>query len=490
MSGTDQPGLGESPSLQNSTSKSRLSWGKLLAFALPAAPISALGLPLVVHLPHFYDRNTTLSAASVGLIFMIARFWDVFTDPVLGLLSDKFETRWGRRRHWIVASVPIMLLSVFMVFMPPEGAGAIYLTFWMFILYIGWTLLTVSHMSWGAELTPDYHERSRVQGVREMLLIFGMVFVLVLPVLTGLFLPEESRPEAVTLMGWFVIIFLPITVWIAVASVGEVKTPQPDHFTWREAIALLKRNRPLQVLLSADLLSGIGNGIVSSLFLYLALDVLMLGEFSNVLLLVYFVSGLLFVPPVIWLSNRIGKHKAVIVSALFSGLTVPLIFFLPEGNPVLAALCWTVLGVNMGAGPFLFRSIMADVVDHDAVESGHQRTGLFYALLTSTNKIGYAVAIGFSMSALDWLGIKTGEENAESALFGLQLIYILPSFIISLIVAWMLSHFPLGEVQQRANREILAKRVLDAAAEAIVVQTIEPVSPSTPISNGRPQTDP
>ncbi|MBV1885851.1 MAG: MFS transporter [Parvibaculaceae bacterium] len=490
MSGTDQSGLGESLSQQDATSKNRLSWGRLFAFALPAAPISALGLPLVVHLPHFYDRNTALSAASVGIIFMIARFWDVFTDPVLGLLSDKFETRWGRRRHWIVASVPIMLLSVFMVFMPPEGAGGVYLTFWMFILYIGWTLLTVSHMSWGAELTPDYHERSRVQGMREMLLIFGMVFVLVLPVLTSILLPEESRPEPVTLMGWFVIIMLPITVWIAVSSVGEVKTPQPDHFTWREAIALIKRNRPLQILLSADLFSGIGNGIVSSLFLYLALDVLMLGEFSNVLLLVYFTSGLLFVPPVIWLSNRIGKHKAAIISALFSGVTVPLIFLLPEGNYLLSALCWTVLGVNMGAGPFLFRSIMADVVDHDAVESGSQRTGLFYALLTSTNKIGYALAIGISMSALDWLGIKTGEENTETALFGLQLIYILPSFTISLFVAWMLSHFPLGEVQQRANREVLAKRALDAAAGAIAVRTIEPVNTNSLASEGTPQTDP
>lgn len=489
MSGTDQSGLGESPSQGSATSKGRIPGRKLLAFALPAAPISALGLPLVVHLPHFYDKNIGLSAATVGLIFMIARFWDVFTDPVLGLLSDKYETRWGRRRHWIVASVPIMLLSVFMVFMPPEGAGGVYLTFWMFILYIGWTLLTVSHMSWGAELTPDYHERSRVQGVREMLLIFGMVFVLVLPVLTSYILPEGSRPEPVTLMGWFVIIVLPITVLISVTSVGEAKTPQPAHFSWGEAMSLLKRNRPLQILLSADLLSGISSGIVSSLFLYLALDVLRLGAFANVLLLVYFVSGLLFIPPIIWLSNRIGKHKAAIVSALFGGATVPLIFFLPEGNPVLAAMCWTVLGVNMGAGPFLFRSIMADVVDHDAVESGHQRTGLFYSLLTSTNKIGYAVAIGISMSALDWLGIETGAENAESALFGLQLIYILPSFFIAIIVAWMLSRFPLGEAQQRFNRDVLAKRTLDAMAEAITVNTIEPTSPSTLIPDDTRQID-
>jgi hypothetical protein len=94
----------------DSGAKPLTKW-QLLAFAIPAIPISAMGLPLVVYLPPFY-AELGLGTAVVGSLFMFARFWDVFTDPVLGILSDRFETRWGRRRHWIVLSVPIMMVSV------------------------------------------------------------------------------------------------------------------------------------------------------------------------------------------------------------------------------------------------------------------------------------------------------------------------------------------------------------------------------------------
>ena len=92
------------------TGETSLTKWQLLAFAIPAIPISAMGLPLVVYLPPFY-AELGLGTGIVGSLFMFARFWDVFTDPVLGILSDRFETRWGRRRHWIVISVPIMMVS-------------------------------------------------------------------------------------------------------------------------------------------------------------------------------------------------------------------------------------------------------------------------------------------------------------------------------------------------------------------------------------------
>ena len=84
----------------------KLRKSTLMAFSAPAVPISALGLPLSVYLPPFYAAIVGLDLATVGIVFMLARFWDIFTDPSLGLLGDRFNTRWGRRKPWIVASVP------------------------------------------------------------------------------------------------------------------------------------------------------------------------------------------------------------------------------------------------------------------------------------------------------------------------------------------------------------------------------------------------
>ena len=447
----------------------------LFAFALPAAPIAALGLPLAVHIPPFYAKITGLELTFIGVLFLLIRFWDVFTDPVLGVLSDRFESKWGRRRQWIVASVPIVMVSVYMIFIPPfEVVGAAYLLGWMVVLYIGWTLLTSSHMPWGAELTPSYNERSRVQGAREIALILGMVAVLSLPIVIEQMQPEDLDHARVAAMGWFVIILLPIMVFIATKFVGERETPRPEHVPIAETIRVLSRNRPLRIVLICDLLGGIGGGLVASLFIFLVEDTLKLAALSGILLLAYFLAGVFCIPIWIKLSERVGKHKATAYSAIFSGVTIPLIFFIPEGNALIALISWIVFGFNMAAGPFLYRSIMADVADHDSVDSGLQRTGLFYSLLTSTNKIGAAFAIFIGFFLLDQAGFVAKGENSQEVLDQLRFIYVVPAVIVSFAVAVIIWRFPLDEKTQVANRKVLEQRAIDAAAAAIIDVTGEP----------------
>ncbi|MBA4209862.1 MAG: MFS transporter [Parvibaculum sp.] len=451
-----------------------LSRWTLLAFALPAAPISAMGLPLVVHLPPFYAGTLGLGLTIVGTIFMLARFWDVFTDPVLGILSDKYETRWGRRRHWIVLAVPIMLVSVYMIFMPPGEVSAVYLIFWLFVLYIGWTLLTISHMSWGAELTGDYYQRSRVQGAREVALVLGMVLVLTLPVLIEQTNPENLEQARVASMGWFVLILLPIAVGLAVWRVPERPTPRPVHVPFRQAVGALVSSRPLQIVLAADLLGGVSGGLVASMFLFLAEDALKLGQYSSLMLLGYFISGVAFIPLVLAVSRRLGKHKTAAASALFNAMTVPLILLVPQGDALMALGVWVLCGVNMAAGPFLFRSLMADVSEHDTVVTGQQRTGLFYSLLTSTSKLGAAFAIFIAYSLLDSIGFQAGGENSQSVLDSLRAVYVWPACILSAGVAGILWFYPIDEAQQRENRRIIEERALHTAAAAIAMHTGQP----------------
>ncbi|MBX3496513.1 MAG: MFS transporter [Parvibaculum sp.] len=451
-----------------------LSRWTLFAFALPAAPISAMGLPLAVHLPPYYAGSLGLGLTVVGTIFMFARFWDVFTDPVLGIVSDKYETRFGRRRHWIVISVPIMLVSVYMIFMPPVAVTGFYLVAWLFVLYVGWTLLTISHMSWGAELTPDYHERSRVQGAREIALILGMVFVLTLPILIEMTGPEDVAAARVASMGWFVIILLPIAVFLAVRFVPERKTPPPQHVPMKEAVAALVQSKPLQNVLAADLISGISGGLVASMFLFLAEDALQLGRYSSLMLLGYFISGVSFIPVMLWISRKLGKHRTAAYSALFNAASVPLILLVPVGNAPAALAVWILCGVNMAAGPFLFRSIMADVADHDTVRTGQQRTGLFYSMLTMTNKIGVAVAIFGGYAMLDMIGFTPRGENSPDVLNALRAVYVWPACAISIAVAGILWFYPIDEKKQRENREVLEKRGIEAAATAIAARTGHP----------------
>ncbi|MEK9824487.1 MAG: MFS transporter, partial [Gammaproteobacteria bacterium] len=115
-----------------------LSKRVLAAYSGITIPMAAMGMPIAVYLPRFYSEGMGLSLITVGTIFTVARIWDVITDPIMGMLIDKFDTRWGRRKHWIALSIPLLVLSVWMVFIPSkEDVTAFYLLFWLILLYVG-----------------------------------------------------------------------------------------------------------------------------------------------------------------------------------------------------------------------------------------------------------------------------------------------------------------------------------------------------------------
>ena len=154
----------------------------LISYGALAVPLAALGLPLTVYLPPFYEGTVGLSVGTVGIIFMLARFWDIFTDPIMGALVDRYPSRWGKRKHWIMIGIPILMISSWYVFIPGEDIKSpLYLAFWLFILYLSYTFVGLTQQAWGVDLTSKYDERSKVYGWREMGSIFGMMAVLSFP---------------------------------------------------------------------------------------------------------------------------------------------------------------------------------------------------------------------------------------------------------------------------------------------------------------------
>ena len=120
------------------------------SYAAVALPTGAMAMPIAVYLPPLYGESLGLSLATVGLVFTLARIWDVITDPIMGVVIDKYGSRWGQYKHWIAVSIPILMLAVYMVFLPnEESVSAIYLGGWLLVLYVGYTILSIAHQSWG-----------------------------------------------------------------------------------------------------------------------------------------------------------------------------------------------------------------------------------------------------------------------------------------------------------------------------------------------------
>jgi Na+/melibiose symporter-like transporter len=157
----------------------------LAAYALPAFPAATLGLPLLIYLPTFYAGATGLGLAAIGGVLLVARLWDVAVDPAIGWLSDRTRTRWGRRRPWMAAALPVVLAASYMLFDPPPDAGAAYLLVWTMLAYLGWSMLQIPHQAWGAELSRDYGERNRIAAWRESLTVAGVAVAAALPAIAG-----------------------------------------------------------------------------------------------------------------------------------------------------------------------------------------------------------------------------------------------------------------------------------------------------------------
>ena len=143
----------------------------LLSYGAPALPLAVLTLPVYIFLPAFYTQEIGIPIATVGTVLLLTRAFDAVSDPLIGYASDRLSTRFGRRKVWLIAGAPLAALAAYMLFVPFAGASASYLLFWSLVLSLAWTGIIVPYGAWGAELTGDYDERSRIAGVREGLTI-------------------------------------------------------------------------------------------------------------------------------------------------------------------------------------------------------------------------------------------------------------------------------------------------------------------------------
>lgn len=466
-------------------SKQRLSNWKLIFFSSPAIPIASLGLPLTVFLPQYYEATLGLSLATVGTVFLLARLWDVVTDPMMGVLSDRFPTRWGRRRHWIVMSVPLLMLSGYMIYFPSGEVTALYLFGWLFVLYVGWTMLTLSHMSWGAELDMDYHERSRIQGFREGFLVAGTPLIMIAAIFAVS--PEATKvvqsEQSIQAIGIFFLILLPLAVALAVTQVGEPfkhnltgvsRAPQKLWQSIKDGIGPLRRNPALLRLVTCDFFSGFASASLGTLYLYEVEFVWELGQWKYQLLLVYFVAGVLFVPIILKLAKVLGKNKAAFWAAVFNVVMTPFILLLPPGVAWIYIVALIIMGVNVGSMAVLYRGMMGDVGDVDELETGERRTGLFFSMLTLSQKVGAAMAVGVMFWVLDSVGFSSKGDNTEEALTGLALLFVFVPVACNLVVAYFMWHFPIDKERQETMRaEIDARRADVLASERHSVEARE-----------------
>jgi Na+/melibiose symporter-like transporter len=441
----------------------RIPRGRLAAYGAPGLPMAILGLPLFVFLPTFYAEHTGIGLAAVGFILLAARLFDVVTDPLVGHLSDRIPGPF-RRRGLIILGTPILLLSVEMLFRPGEGVGAVYLLTFSALVYLGWTLFALPYFAWGAELSPDYHERSRISAWREGFVVAGTVVAASLPAVLGLQNDAGASLDALATLFWWL---LPPALLLLLFLVPE-RPGRLAPVAWQNGLVLLRRNRPFRRLVLAWILNGTANAIPATLFLLFITHVLEAPEHAGPLLLVYFGVGIAALPAWLLVARRLGKHRVWTISMLLASSFFIWVPLLGSGDVVWFYLITVLTGLSLGVDLALPAAMQADVIDQDTADGGGERAGLFFGLWGMATKLALALAVGISFPLLGAVGFSTAGGNTPAALLVLALAYAGLPVLFKLAAMSLIWHFPLDEGAQRALRQRI--EALDGPA---------PVSPAT-----------
>ena len=415
----------------------RLSKSQLIAYGLPGLPLALLGLPLVIYLPPVYAEHFGIGLGAVGGALLIARLWDLISDPLLGHLSDRLPYR-RKRLILILAGTPMLLLAADALFRPSNPPDALYLLLWSLVLYTGWTAVVMSYSAWGAEISKDYRERSHITAVREVFVLLGTLSAVLLPALFGL-----AEAQALGLLGGFFIISYLLSLpglWhlppMNDATGGSV-------MTLSRGIRLLRENRPLRQLLLAYLLNGIANGIPAALFLLFVEHVLGRPEQAWLYLAVYFCAGVAGFSVFLPLARRFGKHRAWALSMLFACLVFAWVPLAPLTEPGYFILICLLTGLSLGVDMSLPSSIQADVIDLDRSQGGGERAGLFFGLWGMATKLALALAIGISFPLIELAGFDPAVDGSNT--WVLLLTYGLLPLPFKLLAAGWMWNFPLDQ---------------------------------------------
>jgi GPH family glycoside/pentoside/hexuronide:cation symporter len=173
---------------------------RLWLYAAPALALAIPTIPVTVLLPAFYSETHGLGLTAVAFALGAARLIDVCCDPLVGLLSDRTRTGFGRRKPWIVGGAVFAGLALVRLLDPPANPGIVHLLCWSVVLYVGWSIVQIPYQSWGAEVTGAYHGRARIAGAREAFGIAGIVFASAFPAASGA--AGLSEADGLAALAW------------------------------------------------------------------------------------------------------------------------------------------------------------------------------------------------------------------------------------------------------------------------------------------------
>lgn len=456
------------------SSTERVSWRTIIAYGAPAMGAGYMYLLLSLYMMKFATDVLLIAPAVMGVIYSMSRIWDAVSDPLVGYLSDRTTTRLGRRRTWILASSVPISASFYMVFAPPTSLDPEGLIIWTAVAVIGFysamTLFFVPHLSLGAELSNDYHERSRMFGTRHAAYIIGSILSLVsLYFLINEELTEGGDVRALAAdMG-----VLAVVIMFALVIFAVVRLRERPEFQGRlnagpvKAFKDVWENPHARLLLVVTFIEQVGSSAIAALTLYVTHYIVGAPAWAPIIIFAYMLPSSASVPMWIPLSRRYGKIRVWMGGMLLTGASFGGMFLLPFLDELSMRLTWIIImaffaGLANGCGGTMGPSVQGDVIDYDEYLTGERKEGAYFAAWNFVQKSALGLMLLLTGFVLEFSGFVPNVEQTMEVKISMVTLYGLFPLVCYAIGAALFSRFKLDEAAYEEIRTELDARAASA----------------------------
>lgn len=401
-----------------------------------------------------------LSPLYAGYGLMIGRIVDAVTDPLMGYLSDRTKSRFGRRKPYMAIGALLLFGSMVALFSLPKGLEEIptflLMTLWYCLACIGYTLVNVPYCAMLPEMTKDYDERTKITGGR-------MAFAIV-----GTFIAAGATQVLTGSLGW--------SLAIAILGIPVLITPFITIFS-------VKENPEIQNVSKSNILKEAWEVLSFKpfLFAYLPWGFFMIGVTFLQISLLYFFKyvyfnedlfslalmallgvSLLFIPVWVIISKKIGKKVCYMIGMSLSVvMTLILSFFGQNFDSSVAILIMALAGIGMSTHYVIPHSILPDVIEYDSVIKGERREGFYAAFWTFISKLGSAAGSSMVGGILFLYGYEANADQTAKAIEGIRMLIGPFPGILIIIGVFILGFYPISK--SFYDREVCPKKELDEA---------------------------
>ncbi len=412
----------------------------------------------------FLTDVARLSPTTVAWVLGITRLWDAFNDPLIGLLSDRIRSRWGRRRVLLISGSIPLGLSFALCWLVPSWPSFWLAAYYTVVIIAFDTAFTIVHVGFNS-LTPlmtyDYDERSRLNGFRMIFSLGGTLAAILFATVIAEVTSSEVQRFAIVGISLGLMAMVPPWIVFSITRDVDRNVPNPREMGLLEALRTTFQNRAFVMLTSMFFASWTATSVLAALLIYYANYYLEIPDQANYLVLAAQGSAVVSVPLIVMVANRWDKPKAFLIGIGFWCLVLIGLCLLPRNSVALAYACAIGCGPGIATAAVIPWSMLPDVIEQEQQQNGQRREGAYYSIASFIQKLGTGFALWSLGLSLGWAGYVTPTDadpmpaQPMSALNMIRLIAgpgTISLLLLSLPFAWF---YPVSRANHQAARQAI-----------------------------------